>query len=296
MAVIFDIQRFSLHDGPGIRTTVFLKGCPLACLWCQNPESRKKKPEMAFYAERCRQCLACREACGQGAISDAPERRIDFSRCTACGKCAEICPEEALRLIGREIEVAEAAEEIAKDRDFYESSGGGATLSGGEPLSQPGFVKSLSIRLKEMGIETAVETCGQFSFSAAAPALAHVGLVLFDLKAMDPGLHKRLTGKANRTILDNFSRLCREGANLTPRMPVVPGLNDHEENLRATAEFLKKNGKKDLVLLSYHRMGEAKLARIGSGREPLGLAADPEKTERAQRIFRKEGIHASVQD
>ncbi|MEW5734764.1 MAG: glycyl-radical enzyme activating protein [Thermodesulfobacteriota bacterium] len=295
-AVVFDIQRFSLHDGPGIRTTVFFKGCPLSCLWCQNPESRKPEPEIAFYEERCLGCLACERACQEGAIRLDKKNRVDWTRCTSCGKCVPVCSGEALRMVGRSMSVSEVAAEVMADKDFFARSGGGATLSGGEPLMQPAFAAALADRLADGGVQTAVETCGQFSYSRASSLFPRLDLVLFDLKAVDGELHKKLTGRSNRTILENFSRLASDGVNLVARMPVIPGMNDSEENLRALAGFLKKQGKKDMVLLSYHGLWEAKLHRVPTAQKPLGLSGGPEAAERAKAVLAREGIHASCQD
>jgi pyruvate formate lyase activating enzyme len=294
-AVIFDIQRFSLHDGPGIRTTIFFKGCPLRCAWCQNPESRSRRPEMAFYADRCRQCFTCRAVCPEGAILEGPDRRVDYNRCTACGACAAACPADALRLIGREWDVEPLVIEIMKDRDYFADSGGGVTLSGGEPLMHPGFVLPLLQRFHEEKINRAIETCGMFRMPDMKPLLPHVSLIYYDLKQMDAKKHRSYTGADNRLILANFRSLSKLHRNLQARIPVVPGFNDDEKNIRATACFLKGTGHSSIHCLPYHNLGEAKIPRLNTTQKLLGLPAlTGDAMARIKQLFRKEGINAVI--
>ena len=291
-ATVFDIQRFSLHDGPGIRTTVFFKGCPLHCAWCQNPESHKRNPEIAFYAERCARCFACRAACPLGAIVEGP-RRVDFTRCDNCGRCAAVCPNQALRLIGREWTADALVAELRKDADFFADSGGGVTLCGGEPLLHADFLGAFLPLLKRENIHVCVETCGAFGWEKVAPLLAHTDLVYFDLKHMDTDRHRALTGGANATILENFTRFARMDIALQARLPLIPGINDDEGNIRSTARFLKGAGQHSIHCLPYHAMGEAKLERIETTQKPLGLPSfSAGNKERIQDLFAQEDINA----
>lgn len=262
MALVFDVQRFSIHDGPGIRTTVFFKGCPLRCCWCQNPESLRPRPELAFYADRCRHHGACREACPQEAISDGDERVIR-QRCSACGLCEAACPYGAFRVVGREVTVDELLEEVLRDQPFYQTSGGGVTLSGGEPTLQMQAAGALARRCRERGVSVGLQTCGAFGWKAFAPYLPALSFIHFDLKLMDPARHRELTGAGNETILANARRLVEAGAPVEFRLPVVPGLTDAASNLEQAAAFLRELGVRKLQLLRYHRLGQSKLARLG---------------------------------
>ena len=295
--VVFDIQRFSIHDGPGIRTTVFLKGCPLRCAWCQNPESHRPQPELAFYAERCQGCFACREVCPRGAIAGTPGRRVDHERCDACGACAGICPTRSLRLIGATWEVERLATELARDKDYFADSGGGVTFSGGEPMLQPGFVLELARLLHGAGIPVNVETCGTFRWADMQETLPDIDLVYFDLKLMDGNRHREWTGADNRLILENVTLLSQRFRNLQVRMPVIPGVNDDEENLRAIARFLLNLGLKSIHCLPYNALGQAKIGRLNTSQKPLRITADAGASAvAAANILGQEGIHAIVYD
>ncbi|MCF8470200.1 MAG: glycyl-radical enzyme activating protein [Parvibaculum sp.] len=296
-AAIVDIQRFSLHDGPGIRTTVFFKGCALRCAWCQNPESLRIGQEMAFYSERCRNTMRCAAVCPEDAIIEGPDLRIDFSKCTACGLCAEACDHDAIRLIGTHLDEETLVAEILKDRDFFIDSGGGVTLSGGEPMMQAAYLKSLLPRLKAHDLHIAMQTGGLFNWAHMEPLLPHLDLIYFDLKHMDSATHKRLTGAGNEQILDNFSRIAKSGVRIEARMPVVPGFNDNEENIRATARFLDGQGHRALHCLAYHNLGEAKIPRIAPILAPLGLPSlDPDMLHDMARRFKEEGIDVIICD
>ncbi len=301
-AVIFNVQRFSVHDGPGIRTTVFFKGCPLRCRWCQNPESLAPGPELAFYAERCQATGDCLAACPHAALRPGSERpggerpgseRVVRESCDACGECVERCPYRALRVIGRTVSLEDLVAEVARDRPFYRSSGGGVTLSGGEATLQMDFIVAFAARCQEMGIDVALQTCGAFGWESLAPHLERFELIHFDLKVMDSEVHRRLTGAVNRTILDNARRLAAAGAPVRFRMPVIPEHTDDEPNLRRIAAFLTELGVPRLDLLAYHRMGEVKSARLGWPLPSLGLA-DPSRAraslERAAAVLAREGI------
>jgi pyruvate formate lyase activating enzyme len=293
---IFDIQRFSVHDGPGIRTTVFLKGCPLRCRWCQNPEALRPQPEMAFYADRCRDTRDCRAACPLDALQWYGDR-IDRERCDACGRCAEACAHEALRLVGRTVSVDDLVEEVLRDVPFYRASGGGVTLSGGEPTQQLDFVGRFACRCREHDVEVGLQTCGVFRWEAFAPYVALFAFIHFDLKLMDPEQHRRMTGSDNRLILGNARRLVDGGAPVQFRMPIVPGITSTEPNLRQVAALLRDLGAGTIHLLRYHAMGEAKLARIGNPLPPLGLGNGKiaaEALSEAAGFLRHEGLEVTT--
>lgn len=296
-AIIFDVQRFSLHDGPGIRSTVFFKGCPLRCAWCQNPESHRRRPELAFYAERCRACWRCEAACPASAITRDPQQRIMFSRCDGCGECASVCPHQALRRIGQAWSIEALVREILKDKDYFEDSGGGVTLSGGEPMLHSAYLAGLLPRLKEAKIHVNLETCGLFKWEQIEPLLLYLDLIYFDLKLMDAQAHHRLTGQDNQIILENFSRLAGSLPALQARMPIVPGVNDDAENIAATARFLTRHGQQTLHCLPYHNLGEAKIPRLDTALEPLGLPSlSASELEPIKNAFEKRGIHVIIYD
>jgi pyruvate formate lyase activating enzyme len=272
-AIVFDVQRFSLHDGPGIRTVVFLKGCALACVWCQNPEAMLAAPELAYYEEQCLEgCTRCVAACPEGAIRPERAARVDFARCTACGRCVDACPGRALRRVGRARGAAELLEEVLRDRPFFAASGGGVTLSGGEPVLHSLFLQEFLPLAKGAELHVALETCGAYPFGLLEPLLPHVDLVLYDVKLVDPARHERATGRENAQILANLAELVRRGVALEVRMPVVPGWNTDGGNLAATARLLGELGVKSLTLLPYNHLWEAKLPRLGTRRTPLGIA------------------------
>lgn len=278
-ALIFDVQRFSVHDGPGIRTTVFFKGCPLRCRWCQNPESLRRSIEIAFFAERCRGTRGCARVCTRDALNWGDGDRIVRERCDACGRCADACAFGALQIVGRTVTLERLLAEVERDRRFYESSGGGVTLSGGEPTLQVDFVGAFVRQCYERNLAVGLQTCGAFAWEALAPFLRYLEFVHFDIKLIDPGEHRRMTGVGNETILRNARRLVSTGAPVEFRMPIVPGITDTERNLEQVARFLLDLGKPSLHLLRYHAMGEAKLPRLGYPIEPLGLAKEPAAEE-----------------
>jgi len=296
-AVVFDIQRFSIHDGPGIRSTVFLKGCRLECRWCHNPEGIRAYREIAFYAERCHGCFECEKACPRDAILREPDVRIDRELCDRCGLCVEACVFEALRQVGRFMTAGEIHEELRRDLDFFQGSGGGVTFSGGEPLLYGPFLTPLFQSLREERIHITVETAGEFRFAAAEACLGLTDLVLFDLKLMDPERHALWTGRSNGTILENFRHIAGSGIRLLPRVPLVPGVNDDPGNLRATARFVKKNDLDRIALLPFHTLGQEKLRRIGRPVDPPDLQpATPDDLARAAEVLAEEGIHVVLPD
>ncbi|UCB42952.1 MAG: glycyl-radical enzyme activating protein, partial [Dehalococcoidales bacterium] len=260
--VIFNIQTYSIHDGPGIRTTVFLKGCPLRCLWCQNPESQLLQPEIFFDSEKCTGCGKCVQACPEGAIEIHEGRsRTDRGLCQGIGKCAEVCPNEARSLMGKHVTAGEVFKEVAADSIFYQRSGGGVTLGGGEPLAQPKFAISLLKLCKDAGIHTALDTCGYARWETVKQVLEFVDLVLYDFKHMDPVEHEKYTGVSNDLILENVKRIHHDlSVPSIARIPVIPGYNDSVENIEATAKFIitELGNETNVHLLPYHRLGESK--------------------------------------
>ena len=270
-AVIFDIQRFSIHDGPGIRTTLFFKGCSLNCAWCQNPESISGMPEMTVYAERCIGCGACANACAEGAVSMDSGRRIIWEKCTACGACARECPAEALRLVGATYSVKKLVRESLRDREFYEASGGGVSLSGGEPVLHSRFLASFLPELKTHGIHVLLETAGNYPFTLLNPLLPFIDYIYFDYKLPDDAAYRVHTGKGNQRILDVLGALVDQAASLTVRIPVVPGINTGFHQIKMMAHTLRAYGISSVSLLKYNPLWEAKIPRLNTRQNALGI-------------------------
>lgn len=263
--VVFDIQRFSVHDGPGIRTTVFMKGCSLACAWCHNPESISPRKEIQAYLYKCIGCGRCVEVCKTGAQSMSELGRVyDRSLCTGCGRCVESCYSGALVQTGRDMTPAEVLDEIYRDIPFYEDSGGGVTASGGEPLLQAGFVAEILRGCREKGIHTAVDTAGNVPYHAFEKVIPFTDMFLYDLKIMDSDIHRKFTGSGNRLILENLLRLGQSGAAIRIRIPVIPGVNDFDDNFIKAAEFIRNAGGIESVEpLACHSLGAGKLESLG---------------------------------
>ena len=282
---ITDIKRFAIHDGDGIRTTVFLKGCPLKCVWCHNPEAIAFPAQLAYYEGKCRHCGFCTEVCPTGAHT-IPDRSHRFIRenCIACGKCVEDCSGNALTLYGTQISVEELLPQLLQDREFYKNSGGGVTLSGGECLMQADFCAQLLKALKEEGIHTAVDTCGFVNREALDKVIPYTDIFLYDLKAMDPDVHIRCTGQSNRIILDNLQYLDALGKESEIRIPYVPGWNDGElEAIRDFVETLKHVTA--VRVLPYHNYAGSKYAALGMENTlPTQLPA-AEELEAAKKLF-----------
>ncbi len=260
---LFDIQRYSSHDGPGIRTTVFFQGCGLRCRWCHNPESFEQQPAILFTPASCISCGACAGVCPVNAHSFRPEHEFDRLRCTHCGRCAEVCPSKALERSGGDQTLEEVLQVIRRDLPFYRSSGGGVTLSGGEVLLQPDFAAELLKKCKEEGMHTAADTAGLVPWEAFLKVLPWTDLFLYDIKAVTPELHQRATGADNALILENYRRLREAGAQIWVRIPVVPGYTEDKEELRRIAAFLKGKEPACVELLRFHRMAESKYRALG---------------------------------
>jgi len=295
--MVFSIQRYSLQDGPGIRTTVFLKGCPLRCSWCSNPESQNPHPEILFRKQSCRDHRACLEACEAGAISfENGGPHLDRVACTQCMDCVKACPSSAFEISGKRMSVEEVVDEASRDELFYTNSGGGVTLSGGEPLAQPEFAYRLLMRCKERALHTALDTCGSAPWETLDRLLEYTDLVLYDLKHLEPARHLDGTGVDNALILENLSRTIDSAkSRVWIRIPVVPGYNDSEEYFRELAAFIAENPVEKVSLLGYHEWGRSK--HVALGREyPLEQTESlpKERLEPLERIMVAAGIAVSI--
>lgn len=292
--IILEPKRFAVHDGPGIRTTFFLKGCPLRCIWCHNPESVPPHPELAYYAHKCIRCGECVSICPNGAHSMREEKH-EFHRslCTACGKCERACLGRALRLYGKRITPEEATALALEDRAFYEQSGGGVTLSGGEPLFQPEFCLELLKQLKTAGVHTALDTCCFVPRTALEAVLPVTDVFLVDFKHADSSEHRKLTGQGNELILDNLHFLSERGAEIEIRIPFVPGCNDSDENMERTGEILGGLNVKSVKLLPYHDLARTKYASLGrTDTMPHAKPPSPDRIAHAVRLLRARHVNA----
>lgn len=262
---IFNLMKYSIHDGPGIRTTVFFKGCPLKCLWCHNPESHRLKPQVSKYPDRCIGCGKCINLCPTNAIY-VEENRINFDakRCIQCEKCIEVCYSNSMELIGKVMTVDEVMKEVEKDSVFYEESAGGVTFSGGEPFMQYEFLEKLLTECKKKHIHTAVDTCGFVNKNILINMSSLIDLFLYDLKIMDEAKHIKYTGVSNKIILENLRELTKIGKRIFIRIPIIPGINDNDESIDETAKYLASlNGLEQINILPYHNIAMEKYKRIG---------------------------------
>ena len=306
--IVFNIQRFSVHDGPGIRTTVFLKGCTLHCFWCHNPEGLRLKPEIQFYPERCIGCGACLEACEHGAqvLNDDGVHIYVRENCVMCGKCVDNCFSGALELTGTTMTVDEVMAEVLADRAFYANSGGGVTLSGGEPLLQADFSRAILRRSKAEGLHTAIETCGNYAWSHLESLLPWVDLVMMDLKHMDPDVHREVTGVSNERILKIAKGLMSTSKPVRFRTPVIPTVNDTPEAIGEIAAFVRRlsdlriahNAETGtdvplpvLGLLRFHRLAADKYRSLGLDYKASNLEApSPAYMDELRDVARGYGI------
>jgi len=267
--LVFNIERYAVHDGPGIRTIIFLQGCPLRCAWCQNPEGQELLPQIAYFEEKCTFCGRCIEVCENEALYKRNSKIItDLSKCLRCGKCTEKCPNEARKLLTNIFSPEEVIDIVSKDEPFYRRSGGGITLSGGEPFFQSAFSSRILKLAKDRGINTCVETCGYFDWDEMIKIemFKFVDLLYFDIKNMDSQKHKEETGVKNAKILTNFKRLCELGKKIIVRIPVITNFNDSENNIYKTAEFISNSNSGNIIrieLLPYHEFGVKKYHHLG---------------------------------
>ena len=282
--LIFNIQRYSIHDGPGIRTTVFFKGCPLRCRWCSNPESINTIPEIVFRSARCDGCGKCVSACEPGALKlDGNQVEIDRQKCDLCLKCVSACFAEALEITGRYYSLEEVLDEASRDEPFYHNSGGGVTLSGGEPLYQPEFAINLLKACKAKGLHTTLDTSGQVKWEVFEKALPYIDLVMYDIKHIDEESHKSGAGISNTLILENLRRIADTGnVRLWIRIPVIPGFNDSNDHFERLAAKIKGLPAEKVSLLTYHEWGKTKYEALG--REYLMQGAQAPSAERMEEL------------
>lgn len=293
--LIFNIQRFSLHDGPGIRTTVFMKGCPLSCQWCSNPESQHSFPEIMTVDRSCIGCGQCAAVCDTGAIRITEQgRKLDREKCDLCLSCTEVCPGGGLVAAGVWKDVEEIVAEVQKDEAFYRNSGGGVTVSGGEPLLQWPFVRELCKECKKRGFHTALDTSGCAPWDAIEKVLSYVDLVLYDIKEVDPKKHEEGTGVTNELILANATRLSKRTRTWL-RYAVIPGFNDSKASARRIAEFASDLPFEKVTLLPYHGLGSQKYERLGRAYRFNGVAPpDPTTMQEIASIFKSYGMEVTV--
>jgi len=285
--LIFDIKRFAIYDGPGIRTTIFFKGCPLRCLWCQNPEGQRVEPEIMIWEYRCITCCACVKACPSDAISLSEIQSSNCKgKCTLCGTCIEACPSGARELVGRRVTAEELMREIEKDIPFYDESGGGVTFSGGEPLMQPDLLSNLLLCCQEEKIHTAVDTSGYSDKVTLLSISKNVDLFLYDLKIWDDQKHRKFTGVSNKLILKNLRELSFNHNQIVVRIPIIPGINDDDENINKLGEFASSlEGIRLIELLPFNRLSIDKHKRLKKSCGPF--EAQPLSNKRISEIKRK---------
>ena len=294
--LVFNIQHYSLHDGDGIRTTVFLKGCPLRCAWCSNPESQSSKQELLYRNARCISCGFCAKSCENSALYLSKDGVVQIKRdlCNGCGKCENACNTGAITLIGKWMTADELYQEINADRKFYEASGGGVTFSGGEPLMQYDFLQNILVMCKENGVSTVVETCGCVSQKAYEAVADYVDEFYYDVKLMDPQKHRAFTGLSNELVLSNLGYLVNREKDVLVRIPLIPNVNTSEENLRDTGIYLKSIGATNVQLLPYHAYGASKYETIGKTYEFQSHTPSEAEMQHARETLESYGIQVKV--
>lgn len=291
--LVIDIKRYSFEDGPGIRSVVFFKGCPLRCVFCHNPEAQQLDPEVMFSRVQCIECGACVRACQVGALDMRFSGRIHRDRCNGCGECAVACPGDGLRLVGKYYSVEAVTEILLRDFEFYRHSGGGVTLSGGECTLFPDYVEALLKNLKSSSIHTALETSGYFSYRTFHRKIyPYLDLIYWDIKLASDADHVRYCGKPNAVVLSNFRRLIKDGkVEICPRIPLVPGITATDENLAAIGDFLRALGVKQVQVLSYNPLGLVKFRSLGRPTPDLpDTLMKCQEEERAYEVLRRKGI------
>jgi pyruvate formate lyase activating enzyme len=296
VGLVSHIQKFSVDDGPGIRTTVFFKGCNLSCLWCHNPECIDRRQELQFIANLCSSCGKCVTVCPTGALS-APGR-IDRERCVLCGACAGVCNPKALKINGEYMTVGDIVEKVIRDKPFFDESGGGVTISGGEALLQADFARDLLRELKALGVHIAVDTAACVPFSSFEKVLPYADLFLIDIKLFDDGLHRKYTGVSNRLVFENIERLDAAGCGVRVRIPLINGVNCADDEIAAIADFVSGKKSVEMVeLLAYHAYGEGKYPSLDKEYRLSGeLKPSTEFLGRAEARFREMGVETTVQE
>lgn len=295
--ILFDIQRMSLQDGPGIRTSLFLKGCPLRCKWCHNPESYTAGLQLMYHATRCVGCGACMRACEKGVHSFAPEHTLNRTNCVACGKCVDVCCYDALSIVGKTYTVQQVLNAVVGDRPYFERRDehglcGGITLTGGEPMAQFTFAKAIAQAVKANGISVCMETCGFAPFDHYLEMLPYIDRFLWDWKASDPQKHLQLCGQDNRLIQENLEQLYRHGADIVIRLPMIPDVNDDTAHLNSVADWLKSHPRvREAQIMAYHRMGVDKTRQLGMALPAVDQpAADEARKQSWLRFFHEAGL------
>jgi pyruvate formate lyase activating enzyme len=291
--IVFNIQRYSINDGPGIRTLVFFKGCQLRCLWCSNPESQKLPNEVSYIRKICLLCQRCVQNCPNDSLMLENKNILtDFQKCKVCGKCVEVCPVNARKIEGKEYTVKELFELVNKDKVFFETSGGGLTISGGEPFGQFEFLLKFLIKCKSEGLNITIETCGYTEWNKLKSALPYIDLFLYDIKHMNPKLHEQYTRVDNNKIFNNFKKLVNSGARVIVRFPLIPGYNDDKKNLNEMVKFLNEvNYRDELHLLPYHRLGSNKYQHLSRKYEMEDIKIlNNKEIDKIKKFFENEGF------
>lgn len=295
-AIVVNMQKYSVHDGPGIRTTVFFKGCPLNCMWCHNPETQSFKRQFMLDSEKCCGCGRCAAACPEKAILMQNENPFtDMNKCMRCGRCVDFCVNGARDIAGKEWTMQELMKEIEKDRMFYEQSGGGVTLSGGECMMQIDFLEELIERCNEKGISVVVDTCGHAPYESFQRIKDKVQLFLYDVKLVNSEKHRKYTGQDNSLILENLRRLVEDGAEIKLRIPLIQGINTDDENIRDTISLARELGLHNVNLLPYHDIGKGKYERLNRHyQEELMKVPSDETMQWIKGEFEKNGFHVKI--